>query len=118
MNTVQSLINGFFEARCPEGLKASVRAEMLTLTVEQMKQEVLEDIERNLLSAKVKSFSDLHDHVDANEYGGFCDDELSDLFIQFFGGRDQHEGMPDAYLDFMNEAQNAVDAWLAAGRPS
>ena len=41
--------------------------------VEQVKIEILEDIAYGILPDNVGTFGDLHDYVDANEYGGFCD---------------------------------------------
>jgi hypothetical protein len=89
----------------------------LEQTVERMKREVLDDeAEGRFCAAEVSSFSDLHDHVDANEYGGFCEDGVADPLIAHFGGRDPvHEGMPDGFLDYMDKAQDAVDAWIKGG---
>ena len=58
------------------------------------------------------SFSDLHDYVDTNEYGGFCENALADALIKHFGGSDRNEGMPDAMIEFLNNCQNAIDLWL------
>lgn len=84
-------------------------------TVARMKREILADISAGRVPASVKTFSALHDHVDANEYGGFCEDEFADNMIMHFGGRDEHEGMPQAYLNYMNAAQDAIGTWLAEG---
>ena len=67
-----------------------------------------------IIPPTVKCFGDLDDHVDANEYGGFCVDEYADLLIELFGGRDEHEGMPQALIDFIDEAQEAIDDWMTA----
>lgn len=80
--------------------------------VEQMKAEILEDMEAGLVPTNVKSFSELHDHRDANCYGGFCEDEFADALIDHFGGRDEHEGMPQGMLDLINACQNEIDVWL------
>lgn len=82
------------------------------VTVARIKQEIFDDIDAGKLPVYVASFSSLHDHVDANVYGGFCDDEIADGLIEYFGGRDEHEGMPDGMLSFINEAHDAIDAWL------
>lgn len=81
-------------------------------TVERMKAEILEDMAAGKVPETVASFSELHDHVDANEYGGFCEDDFADAAIEHFGGRDADEGMPQGFIDFMNECQNAVHQWL------
>lgn len=83
-----------------------------TAIVEQMKREVMEDIASGNVPASVSSFSELHDYVDANCYGGFCDDDFSDALVEQFGGRDEDEGMPQAMVDLINECQNEIGAWL------
>lgn len=85
--------------------------------VAQIKAEILEDIAAGRVPADVKSFGDLHDYRDANCYGGFCDDAVADEMIAHFGGRPEHEGMPDAMIEFINEVQEEIHTWLAAGRP-
>lgn len=93
----------------------TVAVPTLEQTVERMKREVLADVASGRVPASVASFGDLHDHVDANEYGGFCEDELAEAMIAHFGGRDADEGMPDAFISFMNDAQTAIDTWIKAG---
>lgn len=82
--------------------------------VDRMKREVRRDIQDGLIAVSVRSFSELHDYVDANEYGGFCEDAVADALIEHFGGRDEHEGMPQGMLDYINAAQRAVGEWLAS----
>jgi hypothetical protein len=85
--------------------------------LDQMKAEINADIAAGKVPATVKSFSELHDYVDANCYGGFCDDNGSmDELIAKFGGRDENEGMPDGAMQFINDAQNLINSWLEAGR--
>jgi hypothetical protein len=79
---------------------------------EQAKQEILADMATGVVPNDVQSFSKLHDYVDANCYGGFCDDEVADSLIELFGGRDEHEGMPQGMLDLINKVQDEVDVWL------
>jgi hypothetical protein len=87
-------------------------------TLARMREEILEDIRTHRVPISVSSFSGLHDYVDANAYGGFCDDEYAETLITSFGGRDaETEAMPDAYLAFMSLAQTAINFWLATGGP-
>jgi hypothetical protein len=80
--------------------------------VDLAKREILADIGRAVSSrgdtmpATVSSFSELHDYVDANEYGGLCAG-----FIDWIGPDGEH-------LDMSIRVQDAVDAWLRAGRPT
>lgn len=84
--------------------------------VAQMKQEILADMRSDRFTVRLFAFSDLHDFVDANCYGGFCDDDFSEGMIQYFGGRDEHDGMPQAYIDLMNACQKEVHDWLESGQ--
>lgn len=61
--------------------------------------EVIEDMASGRVPWNVASFGDLHDYVDANEYGGLCDDAR-------FGDTDKYDN------DFANEVQDAVDRWI------
>lgn len=84
--------------------------------IAQCKAEIQADIAAGVVPADVSSFGVLHDYVDGNCYGGFCDDELADAMIAHFGGRDEHECMPKGMHDLIDEVQDAVNAWLVAGR--
>jgi hypothetical protein len=88
------------------------RATMLWSVIASMKLGIINDINAKILPPNVTDFSDLHNYVDANGYGGFCIEEFAEPLIQLFGGRDEDEGMPQAMLDFMNEAQGIIDAWI------
>ena len=88
---------------------------MLEETIERMKLEVLSDVKLGKVPATVKAFRELHDYVDANEYGGFCDEEYVDMLTQHFGGLNENIGMPEGMLDFINSAQNSIDTWINNG---
>lgn len=66
--------------------------------VERMKREILVDVRKGVVPVTCASFSALHDYVDANCYGGFCE-----------------EGFDPNQTDDVNTAQNAVDLWIKAG---
>jgi hypothetical protein len=87
----------------------------LKKTIERMKREVLDDVKSGQVPSTVKTFAELHDYVDANEYGGFCEDKFTDSLIEHFGGLNEETGMPQEMLDFMNAAQNAIDTWIKEG---
>lgn len=63
----------------------------------------------------VASFSELHDYIDANELGGFCDDKILDQINDHFGGRGSDGDCHEGAVDFMSACQNGVDAWLKDG---
>lgn len=74
------------------------------------KTEILADIEAGTVPATVASFSELHDYVDANGYGGAFEDAV------ICADDDSNIVDVQANVDFWNEVQNAVDAWIKAGR--
>jgi hypothetical protein len=80
----------------------------------QIKAEIVLDIQTCRVPVTVANFSELHDSVDANCYGGLCEDDTADAMIDHFGGRDCHEGMPEGMMNMINTAFDTVDAWLKA----
>lgn len=84
-------------------------------TIALMKEEIVLDVRGRTVPMDVKTFSELHYFVDANEYGEFCVDSVADAMIAYFGGRDEHEGMPVRMLEYINAAQDAINEWIAAG---
>lgn len=87
----------------------------LAAVIEQMKAEIMDDVRADIVPANVASFGDLHDFADANCYGGFCDEFACNALITYFGGRDENEGMPDALMAYINDAQEGIDAWIKQG---
>lgn len=69
----------------------------LEKAIAQAKAEITDDVKTGRVPRNVTSFGDLHDHVDANEYGGLCDER------------------GDFDIDFANALQNAVDEWIKNG---
>lgn len=88
------------------------RQALLWSVVGSMKLGIMSDIQAGIIPPTVKSFAELHSYVDANEYGGFCIEEFAEQLAKVFGGRSADGCMPDACIAFMNEAQNAIDAWI------
>ena len=84
-------------------------------SIERMKQEIIEDITAGRVPADCPSFSELHDYVDANCYGGFCEDDVMQALTDHFGGLDEDKGMPDALIGYLNDAQNSIDRWIKEG---
>lgn len=62
--------------------------------IERAKAEIREDVLAGIIPDNTYSFEDLHNFVDANEYGGFTDDNFT------------------ADWDFVVDVQNILDAWM------
>jgi hypothetical protein len=85
------------------------------LLAERMKKEILEDIARGVLPETVASFSELHEFVDANCYGG------TETLLRAISARypDTDEGQTAAMQEFCslaNPAMEIVSHWLACSR--
>lgn len=97
-----------------EPAKAVVTVPSLDETIARMKSEILADVKAGLVPADCKSFSALHDYVDANKYGGFCDDNFLTKLWNFHGSYSD-DGCPEEVHEFTNNAQMAIDEWLGQG---
>lgn len=71
----------------------------LVTIANRIMREVTEDIGDGTQPSSVGTFSDLHDHIDANEYGGLCAENST------------------IEVDQIVLIQEQVDCWLKAGRP-
>jgi hypothetical protein len=74
----------------------------LEQVIHRAKREILDDIETGNVPASVGSFSELHDFVDANGYGGAFEEDAHCV----------------DNVDFWNAVQNSVNKWLSDGRPT
>jgi len=70
----------------------------LQQTIERAEGEILADAVSGIVPRTCSSFSELHDYVDANGYGGAFEHDF-----------DNEE------TDFWNSVQDAVDAWIKSG---
>lgn len=82
--------------------------EVIDLSIAQINADIAE----GLVPPTVASFAALHDHADANEYGGLCDDPW------YTEARGDGDSPSEALQDLTIAAQYAVDLWLTAGRPA
>jgi hypothetical protein len=74
------------------------------MAVDRAKREILEDVESGRVPADVPGFSALHDYVDANEYGGLCDDDCP-----------VPVGDDEGWIQWGNDVQTEVDQWIKGG---
>lgn len=68
----------------------------LVIRIARAKLEILKDMRRGIVPRDVASFSQLHDYVDANGYGGAFEEDAHSV----------------EDMDFWNELQRQVDLWL------
>jgi hypothetical protein len=104
--------NGDFsdEDTTAQGMRPLTFEDGVQIATTWAKDEVVGDIHEGKVPATVRSFEELHDHVDANGYGGAFDwpSPLSE---------DRADGYQEEFIRFWNAVQGNVDAWLRAGRP-
>jgi hypothetical protein len=82
---------------------------------ERMKREILADICAGVVPDSVKDYSELHDYVDANCYGG--SEELMEELDGYFASTEEgHRMALDAVADLMNPAMEMINQWLAQRR--
>ena len=62
----------------------------------QAKEEILFDIITKIVPSNITSFSELHNFVDANYYGGFCDKNYK----------------PSKDFKIENRVQDKLDKWI------
>lgn len=88
----------------------------LTKLVLRIKTEIVVDVQRGDVPDTVKSFSELHNYVDANSYGCFwaSDKELDSIAVMI-NGYDANGNFTDELMALINCAQNIIGAWLHAG---
>lgn len=80
------------------------RTELLATSIATAKNEIIADVQNGDVPKNVKSFSHLHDFVDANLYGNVCEEGFPQKF----------ESSADWYA-FVDEVQYAIDAWIKSG---
>lgn len=77
---------------------------------EKMMQEIIADVVAGQVPRDVVSFSQLHDYVDANCYGG-----TESLMGDGEPVWAQHDLSLDEVCDICNLAMDLVDRWIKAG---
>jgi len=92
-------------------------AEFIETAVRVSEEYILELVSMGTIPNTVANFSELHDFIDANELGGFCDADLQDTFLAIFPKHsDADEALvSDAFLDACNTIQNTVNQWIVEG---
>lgn len=79
--------------------------------IERCKAEILADVQRGTVPATCASFSELHDYVDANGYGGAFEEGVWPILAD----DDSNIEECHAATEFWNAVQDTVDLWIKAG---
>ena len=76
--------------------------------------EIMVDIgDRRYDAADIKSFADLHDYVDANEYGGLCRDDITARAEELMPQRTDADTLAtQEFMDAGNSQQDKVNLWI------
>lgn len=98
--------------------ECSESAPTLARIVSAMKSDVMRLIRIGQVPQGTTKFSQLHDYCDANCLGGLEDDDVFDILVQHFGGRNEDDGIPDGLHQLLDAAMREIDMWLATGRES
>lgn len=81
----------------------------------RMQAEIQEDAKNEVIPSEIWEFGDLHHYVDANKYGGLCDDERLEALIAEHGGREDDGSLPSSLVNLITEAEGIVGRWLEEG---
>lgn len=84
---------------------------------ERMKREILAHVAQGVVLSSVRSFDQLHAFVDANAYGGLCEDTTFDDLVATHAAKGE-DGLPQSMMDLVNAAQGIVNEWLMKGGPA
>lgn len=77
-------------------------------TVDEIKRLIKVDVKAGIIPQTVKSYSELHDYVDANEYLGELDYPISE------DDRDNEIALSE-WTDKANARMDIVNDWIASG---
>lgn len=86
--------------------------QLVARRVERAKTEILADIEKGVVPDSVEYFAELHNFVDANEYGGLCEDSFFDELTNSFDDMSRD----DRSVEVANRVQNELDQWIQQRR--
>ena len=78
---------------------------------DRMIAEILYDVSAGVVPRSVKTFSELHEYVDANCYGG-SEKLLDEISVEFPQTDEGHTAALNKLVDVMNPAMEIVNEWL------
>jgi len=84
-------------------------ADPLELAVSIGRQQILRDVGTGIIPSHVRSFSELHDYVDANGYGNAFD-------WPCLPSETEDDAYQCAFAEFWNKVQDTLNDWLATGQ--
>lgn len=76
--------------------------------------EILHDMKFGVVPVILEEFGELHDHVDANEYGGMCEDAIVDEGNLLFPERTDDTIATQGLMDVFEDIQTYLDLWITS----
>lgn len=76
-------------------------------------EEILGYVASGFLPETVRSFSVLHDYMDANCLGGVCDEHLQPVFEAIFPQPERETFLTGPFMQALGRVQSRLDVWLA-----
>jgi hypothetical protein len=84
-------------------------------SVERAKYEILSDLDKNLFEKDIRSFSDLHNYLNTNDYAGFNDESLMMRLTVHFKKLDEKNGTVNSIGKYINTVHRELDDWIKSG---
>jgi hypothetical protein len=96
---------------------AKTQSQFMACLKNAAKLEILGYVANGIISSDVCTFGELHDYVDANEFGGLCRDDISAKADELFPhvGEDDDGIASQAFMVASNELQDELNAWIITG---
>ena len=85
------------------------------LSVERVQMEILLDVAAGKVPSTVMSFHDRLTYVNVYAYGGFCDEDYTNILIEQFGGLDKYSCVPEDMLKFIDDVRSDIHEWICYG---
>jgi hypothetical protein len=96
------------EASAAQGMRPITVEDGIEIATTWAKDQLSGDVNTGRVPLTVRSFSQLHDHVDANGYGGAFD-------WPCLPSEQRDDAYQQAFADFWNAVQGNVDRWIGSG---
>lgn len=83
--------------------------DVIAIAASRAQREITREVNTGLIPPTIRSFSQLHDYVDANGYGGAFD-------WPCLPSEDRDDTYQQEFTRFWNEVQNRLNHWITNGQ--